>query len=99
MLNEEPKVSGHTKWKCKCECGNEIIVFGYALTTGHTNSCGCLKSKGEEIIRKLLEESNISFKQQVLLEGLPMRFFDFGIYSVNGELKRLIEFDGEQHFN
>lgn len=28
-------------WKCKCECGNIIIVRGKGLRNGHTTSCGC----------------------------------------------------------
>jgi|ERR1035437_1911857 hypothetical protein len=30
-----------TKWLCKCQCGNYIIVQGNNLTNGHTKSCGC----------------------------------------------------------
>lgn len=32
--------SGKTKWLCKCECGNETIVYGDKLKSGHTTSCG-----------------------------------------------------------
>jgi hypothetical protein len=32
-------------WRCLCECGNEVIVEGAALTMGHTKSCGCIKGK------------------------------------------------------
>lgn len=32
---------GHTKWLCKCKCGNETVVIGDNLTRGHTKSCGC----------------------------------------------------------
>lgn len=28
-------------YKCKCDCGNEIVVYKYHLLNGHTNSCGC----------------------------------------------------------
>ena len=27
------------RWKCKCDCGNEIIVFASNLTSGHTTKC------------------------------------------------------------
>ena len=30
-------------WLCKCECGNETIIRGSDVRTGHTKSCGCLK--------------------------------------------------------
>ena len=36
---------GHKEimWKCRCECGNEVIVRGQSLRSGVTRSCGCLK--------------------------------------------------------
>lgn len=33
-------------WKCKCECGNYVIVNGVNLRSGNTKSCGCLRGKG-----------------------------------------------------
>ena len=32
---------GRSKWRCKCECGNEVITTGTALKRGDTKSCGC----------------------------------------------------------
>lgn len=37
------------KWLCKCDCGNDKIVTRNALTTGCTNSCGCLKKELQTI--------------------------------------------------
>ena len=34
------------RWKCRCECGNEVIVYAADLRTKHQLSCGCLKWKG-----------------------------------------------------
>lgn len=28
-------------WKCRCDCGKEVIVTAGHLRSGHTNSCGC----------------------------------------------------------
>ena len=32
-------------WLCKCECGNEKIVVSDNLSSGKSNSCGCLKKE------------------------------------------------------
>lgn len=32
-------------WKCRCDCGNESIVNGSKLRSGHTKSCGCIGIK------------------------------------------------------
>ena len=32
---------GGTMWKCKCDCGKEIIVSSKNLIKGGTKSCGC----------------------------------------------------------
>lgn len=35
--------SGHSRFICKCDCGNEIIVLATNLLKNHTRSCGCRK--------------------------------------------------------
>ena len=32
-------------WLCKCDCGNEKVVVSDNLSSGKSNSCGCLKSE------------------------------------------------------
>ena len=34
---------GEALWRCRCECGNEIIVLGSHLRNENTTSCGCYK--------------------------------------------------------
>ena len=34
--------NGWTQFRCKCDCGNEIITSGNNLKYGATQSCGCL---------------------------------------------------------
>ena len=36
--------NGKAYWKCTCACGNERIVQGYDLASGHTKSCGCIRT-------------------------------------------------------
>ena len=38
---DESKNDGrHIFWKCKCDCGNEIVVRKDSLLSGHAKSCG-----------------------------------------------------------
>lgn len=41
-----------TTWKCQCDCGNIITVFGYNLKNNHTKSCGCLSVENGRNKRK-----------------------------------------------
>ena len=60
------KVDNHcTFWKCKCECGNEVVVSGSHLRTGHTTSCGCVKSVGEMRINQILTQNKILFNKGI----------------------------------
>ena len=43
VISRAESKDGRAMWKCKCKCGNECIVPGKVLRSGHTKSCGCLK--------------------------------------------------------
>lgn len=88
-------------WICQCDCGNQIITTTSRLNSGNTRSCGCSnKSESVEIIKQILNNSNIQFKTEVKVDGLisknnrPLRF-DFYLPEYNC----YIEFDGEQHYS
>ena len=38
--------NGGYLWKCKCDCGNEIMANVGNLKNGHTKSCGCPEPNG-----------------------------------------------------
>ncbi|MGE6347905.1 hypothetical protein ACQKIY_25475 [Bacillus mycoides] len=42
VINRADNKRGRPHWNCKCECGNESVVEGAKLNSGHTKSCGCL---------------------------------------------------------
>jgi len=95
------KDGSHMYWLCQCECGNIKEVASGHLKKGDVQSCGCITTSiGEANIKKILEENNIQYKEQISFPDLknikPLRY-DFGIYQDN-KLIRLIEFDGVQHF-
>lgn len=37
--------TGNALWRCKCDCGKEVIVLSILLRKGETKSCGCLRSE------------------------------------------------------
>ena len=93
---------GRVLWKCRCDCGNEKIALGKSLRAGLVKSCGCMHSKGEELISKILRENNIKFISQYSFSDLKSNknyklYFDFAIFK-NDNLYCLIEYQGEQHF-
>lgn len=87
----------HTKWHCKCDCGNECDIDMGNLRSGKSQSCGCTQSKQEENIIKLLTQANLPFTYQEKFLNLKNKKFDFRIGT---ELEKgyIIEYDGQQHF-
>lgn len=59
-----------------------------------------MKSVGEFLINQLLSENNINYSIQYAIpsENGGYYRFDFAIWDNNKNLIRLIEFDGEQHY-
>lgn len=95
---KERSFDGSIIWECACSCGVSTFASVNALNSGHKQSCGCLSSKGELKIGKLLKENNIPFERQKTFKDFysennrPFRF-DFWIND-----SFLLEFDGRQHF-
>lgn len=88
-------------WKCKCECGNEIVVRGSSLTNGRVFSCGCENSKNNALIYKILQENNINFQREFLFDDCKFKErlpFDFAIFDSDNNFLCVIEFQGRQHF-
>lgn len=83
-----------TIYQCKCLFCNRIYDTT-AQTLQHTISCGCQKSIGEYNIISILNKNNISYKKEYCIDNFR---FDFALIN-NDKIYRLIEFDGEQHYN
>lgn len=41
------------RYRCRCDCGAEVVVFGCSLASGHTKSCGCLRRERMRVAAKL----------------------------------------------
>lgn len=101
VIEDLGMIDGRHVSKCQCECGTIINVQNHHLKNGHSQSCGCLLSKGELEISKILSSNNIEYAKQYTFPDLKSEKggalrFDFAILD-KGRLIKLIEFDGTQH--
>lgn len=89
-------------YHCKCDCGNFVDVIGKNLFNGNTCSCGCLNSKANMNMSKILDSFGIPFVREYKFEDckdkrtLP---FDFALFNNEKELIGLIECNGSQHYS
>ena len=43
VIEPVPDGSRRMKWRCRCDCGNVVVVLGIQLRSGNNKSCGCRK--------------------------------------------------------
>ena len=95
---------GESKWECQCDCGSKCIVTTSHLRSGHTTSCGCLRSKGELIISQWLDTNKYLYKKQYTNQLLRnnkgnMLKIDFAILNNQKQPIGFIEYNGKQHYD
>ena len=88
--------NGHYYYKVKCLlCGRKYEALGQTLEK--TIGCGCQKSIGEFNIIQILQQNNIKYYKEYCFPNSLLRF-DFALLDKDNNIYRLIEFDGEQHY-
>lgn len=92
---------GQWLWNCKCPiCKNTFV--GLPAKMINVSSCSnCKMSKGETLVKKILDEYNINYIHQYSFEDckyVNKLRFDFALLNDKCEVFYLIEFDGIQHF-
>lgn len=88
--------NGRYYYKVKCLlCGREYEALGPTLEK--TVGCGCQKSIGEFNIIQILQQNNIKYYKEYCFPNSLLRF-DFALLDKDNNIYRLIEFDGEQHY-
>ena len=96
----------HNYWEFECtKCGSHIFRMTPTnkndIEQCHCPACIDIRYKGPRAIKEYLDKYHISyqreykFKDCIYKNQLP---FDFAIFYPTGELKCVIEYDGEQHF-
>lgn len=103
VLNVERKEQDGRRYsilyKCKCDCGNETIVYRENLSSLHTTSCGCKKdSYGVSETENILKELEIDFEKEKIFPDARTDkngFLRMDFYLP--EYNTVIEIDGIQH--
>ena len=91
-------------WLCQCDCGNQCHVQHQYLNFGDTSSCGCINSKGNMTIHRLLTLKQVKFETEYTFNdlfgdgGRQLRF-DFAVLNDDNTLKCLIEYQGDIHYD
>lgn len=89
---------GSVVWECACDCGNQHYATTELLLAGKVTSCGCVRSKGNQKIKNILQNNNILF-----ISEYPIRinninyYYDFAILK-NEQVLCFVEYDGILHF-
>ena len=47
VLDSTENVGGKTAWRCRCDCGREIVAKTVHLRSGHVKTCGYLCDRSE----------------------------------------------------
>ena len=68
-------------WKCKCDCGKEVIVQYAHLRSGNTQSCGCLNRKlasirAKENLQKTYQNNLSRTRLYRIWVGMKRRCYD-----------------------
>lgn len=89
------------KYLCACDCGGQTIVDSGNLKSGHTKSCGCVVSLGQEKINTYLTTHNVHFKPEypARIDGfVGVARYDFAVLNKDKAVKYFIEYHGRQHY-
>lgn len=79
--------TGHSQWRCVCECGNEVDVRGTSLSQGHVKSCGCLRSdnaKEKSLRHGLYYHSSYSTWRSMMTRCFNTNSDDYAEYGARG---------------
>lgn len=86
VLKREPKPEGsrdrHSRWLCKCSCGEVIVTTSDNLLSGGTKSCGCIKK--ETSIKNIMEYNNSEHESKNKTHGMTKT----RLYDVYGHMRR-----------
>ena len=99
VLKPIKRIGRRDVYLCQCDCGKTCEVISYSLSTYHTTSCGCSRSKYEGILFDIVK--NLGYdcikEYQINLSDSIISYIRFDLFVPS--LSLAIEFDGEFHFS
>lgn len=88
--------------KCVCDCGNMKILPKRDVCSGHTSSCGCMRTSSlERNVESILNSLNCNYKKEYMFDDckyINKLKFDFVIFDKENNITQIIETDGKQHY-
>lgn len=68
---------GHSRWLCKCACGNRVVVAGNELKRGNVRSCGCLRLDTiPRLSRKNTKHGGSNSRLYAIYQGMKQRCYN-----------------------
>lgn len=74
---------GSSRYLCRCDCGNEIIVRSSYLLTGGRKSCGCLRSETSKKLMESIKQSGYDARDANRFEGTNIASLNEGLSKSN----------------
>lgn len=86
VIKRVPPENGRTCWECRCECGNTVNVRSDCLTSGATQSCGCLTH--DKDMPEVIKADFVGGTQVSKIQGKPTKANKSGVVGVNWDKSR-----------
>lgn len=88
-------------YKCLCDCGVRCVVSREHLVSGHTTSCGHVRSKMEDVVNQYLFNNKYEYGYRKTFPDLIHYYeleVDFVLYQ-KSKVIAVIECQGRQHYD
>ncbi|WP_146617699.1 hypothetical protein [Rhodoplanes serenus] len=59
VVGEAAKQGKYRRALCRCDCGNEVPVHTFSLTSGRANSCGCYHRERQKEVASAVGSENL----------------------------------------